>query len=154
MGTVVAQGEGRTRLEASMPTALNLPNLLSSLRIAREAELVIALAERVARQHSEQAASALERVSDRSPSAQLALVRLRLSRGQREAAREAAMRSTKHSALSCSGPVGIVLTVGQAPSGSSSEGDVAQCGSAAPARACARESAARSTSGLTQAGGG
>ncbi|PRP91001.1 tetratricopeptide repeat protein [Enhygromyxa salina] len=78
-----------------------MERMLSSLRIAREAQLVVALAERVARQHPEQAAGALERVADRSPSAQLSLVRLRLARGQREAAREAAMRPPKSSGLLC-----------------------------------------------------
>lgn len=79
-----------------------MERMLSSLRIAREPQLVVALAEKVARQHPEQAAGALERVADRSPSAQLALVRLRLARGQREAAREAAMRPPKSLALLCS----------------------------------------------------
>jgi lipopolysaccharide biosynthesis regulator YciM len=78
-----------------------MERMLSSLRIAREPQLVVALAEKVARQHPEQAATALERVVDRSPSAQLALVRLRLSRGQREAAREAAMRAPKAIELLC-----------------------------------------------------
>lgn len=79
-----------------------MERMLSSLRMAREPQLVVALAEKVARQHPEQAASALERVADRSPSAQLALVRLRLARGQRELAREAAMRPPKSGGLHCS----------------------------------------------------
>jgi lipopolysaccharide biosynthesis regulator YciM len=78
-----------------------MERMLSSLRMAREPQLVVALAEKVARQHSEQAASALERVAERSPSAQLALVRLRLARGQRELAREAAMRPPKSAGLLC-----------------------------------------------------
>ena len=65
--------------------------MLATLRIAQAPELVVALAERVARQHPDQAAAALERVAERSPAARLELVRLRLSRGQREQAREAAI---------------------------------------------------------------
>jgi lipopolysaccharide biosynthesis regulator YciM len=78
-----------------------MERMLSSLRMAREPQLVVALAEKVARQHAEQAASALERVAERSPSAQLALVRLRLARGQRELAREAAMRPPRNAGLLC-----------------------------------------------------
>ena len=78
-----------------------IERMLSSLRMTREAQLVVALAEKVSRQHPEQAAGALERVADRSPSAQLALVRLRLARGQREAAREAAMRPPRSAGLLC-----------------------------------------------------
>ena len=44
-----------------------MERMLSSLRMAREPQLVVALAEKVSRQHSEQAASALERVAERSP---------------------------------------------------------------------------------------
>ena len=65
--------------------------MLASVRTAKEPALVVALAERVARQHPDQAAAALERVAATSASAILALVRLRLGRGQREQAREAAM---------------------------------------------------------------
>ena len=65
--------------------------MVASLRIAREPTLVVALAERVARQHPDQAAAALERVGPASASAVLTLVRLRLARGQRDQAREAAM---------------------------------------------------------------
>lgn len=79
-----------------------MERMLSSLRIARESQLVVALAERVARQHPDQAAAGLERVADRSPAAQLSLVRLRLARGQREQAREAAMRSPVGTGLLCS----------------------------------------------------
>lgn len=68
-----------------------MERMLASLRIAQDAALVVALAERVARQHPDQAAAALARVSASSTSAQLALVRLRLARGQRDKAREAAM---------------------------------------------------------------
>lgn len=78
-----------------------MERMLSSLRIASEPLLVVALAERVARQHPEQAASALERVAERSSAAQLSLVRLRLARGQREAAREAAMKLPKAPGLLC-----------------------------------------------------
>jgi len=78
-----------------------IERMLSSLRIAREPQLVVALAEKVARQHPDQAAAALDRVAERSPAAQLALVRLRLSRGQRELAREAAMRRSPSSSLLC-----------------------------------------------------
>ena len=78
-----------------------MERMLSSLRMASEPMLAVALSERVARQHPEQAASALERVAERSSMAQLALVRLRLARGQREAAREAAMRVTTRAAYLC-----------------------------------------------------
>ncbi|NVB42027.1 tetratricopeptide repeat protein [Pseudenhygromyxa sp. WMMC2535] len=78
-----------------------MERMLSSLRIAREPHLVVALAERVARQHLDQAAAALERVAERSPSAQLALIRMRLARGQREQASEAAMRAPASSGLLC-----------------------------------------------------
>lgn len=75
--------------------------MLVTLRSTRSAELVVALALRVARQYSDQAATALERVGDRNAYANLALVRLRLSRGQRDAAREAAMRELPPPALLC-----------------------------------------------------
>ncbi|EDM78745.1 hypothetical protein PPSIR1_12208 [Plesiocystis pacifica SIR-1] len=78
-----------------------MERMLSSLRIAREPLLVVALAEKVARQHPDQAAAALDRVAERSPAAQLSLVRLRLSRGQRELARESAMRQAQPSSLLC-----------------------------------------------------
>lgn len=78
-----------------------IERMVSSLRIAQEPELVVALAEKVSRQHPEQAAAALERVAERSAAAQLELVRLRLARGQREQAREAAMRRPRSVGLSC-----------------------------------------------------
>ncbi len=78
-----------------------IERMLSSLRIAQEPQLVVALAEKVARQHPEQAATALERVAERSAEAQLELVRLRLARGQREQAREAAMRRPRSTGLLC-----------------------------------------------------
>jgi len=65
--------------------------MLASLRSAQSPELVVALAERVARQHPDQAAAGLERVAERSAAARLELVRLRLSKGQREQARDAAI---------------------------------------------------------------
>ena len=72
-------------------TADLVERMLASLRSAQSPELVVALAERAARQHPDQAAAALQRVAERSASARLELVRLRLSRGQREQAREAAI---------------------------------------------------------------
>lgn len=75
--------------------------MLASLRIARAPELVVALAPLVARQHPEQAAAALERVAEESTAARLQLVRLRLGRGQRDAAREAAMGEPALPRLSC-----------------------------------------------------
>lgn len=65
--------------------------MLTTLRTVQSPALIVALADRVARQHSDQAAAALERAAEHSAEATLALVRLRLSRGQRDLAREAAM---------------------------------------------------------------
>lgn len=65
--------------------------MLTTLRTVQSPSLIVALADRVARQHSDQAAAALERAAEHSAEARLALVRLRLSRGQRDLAREAAM---------------------------------------------------------------
>jgi lipopolysaccharide biosynthesis regulator YciM len=75
--------------------------MLSSLRITQDPILVVELAQRVARQHPEQAAAALERVASRSTAAQLALVRQRLARGQRDQAREAAMTAPATIGLLC-----------------------------------------------------
>lgn len=75
--------------------------MLASLRTTRSPELVVALAPLVARQHPEQAAAALERVAEDSTAARLALVRLRLVRGQRDAAREAAMGEPAPPRLLC-----------------------------------------------------
>ena len=65
------------------------------------AALAIALAERVALRHPEQAAASLEQVSTTSSFAQLALIRLRLRRGQRDQAREAALRAMAEARLVC-----------------------------------------------------
>ena len=75
--------------------------MLSSLRITQHPILIVELAQRVARQHPEQAATALERVASRSTAAQLALVRQRLGRGQRDQAREAAMAPPANPGLLC-----------------------------------------------------
>ncbi len=75
--------------------------MLATLRVVHEPALAVALADRVARQHPDQAAGALERVSDRSTAAQLALVRLHLARGRREQARQAAMQSPARAELLC-----------------------------------------------------
>ncbi len=75
--------------------------MLASLRTTRAPELVVAVAPLVARQHPEQAAAALERVAEDSTAARLQLVRLRLLRGQRDAAREAAMGEPAVPRLSC-----------------------------------------------------
>lgn len=75
--------------------------MLASLRSTRAPELVVAVAPLVARQHPEQAAAALERVAEESTAARLQLVRLRLLRGQRDAAREAAMGEPAAPRLSC-----------------------------------------------------
>lgn len=73
----------------------------ASLRTAQAASLVVALAERVSRRDPEQAAAALEGVADRSPAAALSLIRLRLARGQRDLAREAAMKDITPPTLVC-----------------------------------------------------
>ncbi len=78
-----------------------LERMLASLRASASAELVVALSEFVARQHPDQAAAALERVAPNSASATLALVRQRLARGQRDGAREAAMREIEAPPLVC-----------------------------------------------------
>lgn len=78
-----------------------LERMLVTLRSSQTPELVTALAEFVARAHPDQAAAALERVAAASAAASLALVRLRLARGQRDAAREAAMRSIEAASLVC-----------------------------------------------------
>jgi lipopolysaccharide biosynthesis regulator YciM len=75
--------------------------MLASLRATASPLLVVALSERAARQHPDQAAAALERVCDRSAAARLELVRLRLARGQRDQAREAAMGAIEAPALLC-----------------------------------------------------
>jgi len=75
--------------------------MLASLRTTRAPELVVAVAPLVARQHPEQAAAALERVAEINTAARLQLVRLRLLRGQRDAAREAAMGEPSRPRLSC-----------------------------------------------------
>ncbi len=76
--------------------------MLASLRSSSHTELVIALAAVDARQHPEHAAAALERVAGSSAAATLALVRQRLARGQRDAARDAAMREIEPPGLLCS----------------------------------------------------
>ncbi len=75
--------------------------MLSTLRITQHPVLVVELGQRVARQHPDQAAVALERVGSRSTAAQLALVRQRLARGQRDLAREAAMAPPAVTGLLC-----------------------------------------------------
>lgn len=75
--------------------------MLASLRTTRSPQLVVAVAPLVARQHPEQAAAALERVAEASTAARLQLVRLRLLRGQRDAAREAAMGEPAAPRLMC-----------------------------------------------------
>ncbi len=75
--------------------------MLATLRSTSSTELVTALAEFVARQHPDQAAAALERVARGSAAATLALVRQRLARGQRDQAREAAMRDVDAPAVVC-----------------------------------------------------
>ncbi len=78
-----------------------LERMLVTLRGATHPELVTSLAEFVARAHPDQAAAALDRVAEHSPTAALALVRLRLARGHREAARDAAMREVPASSFVC-----------------------------------------------------
>ncbi|MBK8717999.1 MAG: hypothetical protein IPN32_25195 [Deltaproteobacteria bacterium] len=78
-----------------------LERMLATLRATASTELVCALAEYVARQHPEHAAAALERVAASSAAATLALVRQRLARGQRDAARDDAMRDVDAPALVC-----------------------------------------------------
>ena len=78
-----------------------MARMLASARDTSDPVLSIALADRVSLQHPEQAASALERVVERSSFAQLALIRLRLRRGQRDQAREAALRPTAEARLVC-----------------------------------------------------
>jgi lipopolysaccharide biosynthesis regulator YciM len=78
-----------------------IERMLVTLRSSQTPELVSALAEFVARAHPDQAALALERVAGASAAASLALVRLRLARGQRDAAREAAMRPIEPPSLVC-----------------------------------------------------
>ncbi len=78
-----------------------IERMLTTLRTVQSPGLIVALADRVARQHSDQAAAALERAAERSAEATLALVRLRLSRGQRDLAREAAMGELPATNLLC-----------------------------------------------------
>lgn len=78
-----------------------LERMLVTLRGATHADLVAALAEFVARAHPDQAAAALDRVAEHSAVAALALVRLRLARGQRDAARDAAMREVAAPSFVC-----------------------------------------------------
>jgi len=88
-----AGGEGRL--------ALLIDAMLASLRASEDPWLTVALADKVARRHPDQAADALDRVAARSATAQLALVRLRLSRGQRELASEEAMRPLAAPGVAC-----------------------------------------------------
>lgn len=78
-----------------------LERMLSSLRVAQEPDLAVPLAEHVARQHSDQAISALERLSERSAAARLGQVRLQLARGLRNEARATAMQVPKPAGLLC-----------------------------------------------------
>ena len=78
-----------------------LERMLASLRSATNVELVTALVEYVARQHHDQATAALERVAKQSAAAALALVRLRLARGQRDGARDAAVIELEPPAFIC-----------------------------------------------------
>lgn len=80
----------------------------ASLRTAESPSLVVALAERVSRLQPEQAAGGLERVAGRSPAAALSLIRLRLSRGQRDLAREAAMKDIPPPTLVCRQCAGVM----------------------------------------------
>lgn len=75
--------------------------MLSTLRSTEDATLIVGLADRVARRNPEQAASALQRVAPRSSDAQLALIRLRLARGQRDAARDAALEPPAARGFTC-----------------------------------------------------
>lgn len=78
-----------------------MARMLASARDTSDPALAIALSERVALQHPEQAASALEQVVATSSFAQLALIRLRLRRGQRDQAREAALGVMAKARLVC-----------------------------------------------------
>ena len=78
-----------------------MARMLASSRDTTDPSLAIALAERVALRHPEQAAASLEQVSATSSFAQLALIRLRLRRGQRDQAREAALRAVAEARLVC-----------------------------------------------------
>lgn len=78
-----------------------LERMLSSLRVTAEPDLAVALAEHVSRQHPDQATAALERLAERSAAARLTQVRMHLARGQRNEAREAAMRVPKGAGLLC-----------------------------------------------------
>jgi lipopolysaccharide biosynthesis regulator YciM len=75
--------------------------MLSTLRMTQHPILIVELAQRVSRQHPDQGATALQRVMGRSTAAQLSLVRQRLSRGQRDQAREAAMAPSSIPGLLC-----------------------------------------------------
>jgi lipopolysaccharide biosynthesis regulator YciM len=76
-------------------------HMLVTLRSTQAPALIVSLADLVARQHPDQATSALQRVADRSAAAALTLVRLRLARGQRDMAREAAMQELEPLGLLC-----------------------------------------------------
>lgn len=78
-----------------------IERMLSSLRVTQEPDLAVPLAERVARQHPDQATNALARLADRSAAARLGQVRLYLARGQRNEAREAATTPPKPAGLLC-----------------------------------------------------
>src|SRR5690606_20747495 len=73
----------------------------ASLRTARATSLVVAVAERVSRRDQGQAEAALEMAATRSAAAALSLLRLRLARGQRDLAREAAMKDIMPPMLVC-----------------------------------------------------
>ena len=78
-----------------------IERMLSTLRSTHDADLAVALSERVARQHPDQAVSALQRLADLSAAARLGQVRLHLARGQRDEARAAAMEVPKPAGLLC-----------------------------------------------------
>lgn len=99
-GHVLVPEAWRWASEAGM-TADLVERMLASLRVTQAPMLVVALAERVARQHPDQAGTALERVAERSAAARLELVRVRLSRGHREQAREAALGSLRAPRFLC-----------------------------------------------------
>jgi len=78
-----------------------MERMLSSLRVTQDPDLVVPLAQHVARQHPDQAVAALERIGDRSAAGRLAQVRLHLARGQRTEARDAAMRPPATTGVLC-----------------------------------------------------
>ncbi len=78
-----------------------MPRMLATLRSTPHPRLIVELSTYVSSEHADPVATALERVASRSAEAALALVRLRMSQGQRDLARQAALADVEPAGLVC-----------------------------------------------------